>query len=625
MANINKVKAQGAIYDIEDSIARIAAGVVSQINNRVSSIETDLESISESIVSTEYVKVLTLKNTNPIPESSANSINFMSSTTLSNDNQYVVKISIDIPSTKSSKVYWRNSKNGNYNEVGVIPAGSTYFEASGSPTAEVNGFRVNNPTVGAYYTFVVERAVKRPVFDTIYSRLDALEENTDSFSHVDALIYKDRIPSYWFDKSKTPATYEEANTYLDGILEMVPEGKHFIFVTDTHWPKNAQHGNQIIQYVRGKLGVDKVIFGGDILNANDTKYLAKSVMSEYLNECVAAYGTSFLPVWGNHDLNTANDSTAGRLDLDVVSDLFVKHLNGVVQFEDYHNYGGMTGPTVDVITTIVDNKIAAIPSITTELGKTRDQIINDLLKYNKLHYYYDDHKNKVRYIVYNTGCPLNNVVKTFLGVQHNPEGYLQTLWMRDVLLSTPSGYDVIAVAHESVYSGDEHPDDMASSFYMKNMMAMMSALKRKISIKVWIDTSLATLIPTEWMPTGSVQCNFTNAPDVGKVILLCGHWHRDLAGIGSYGSSTGINDFKVPLVEDLTFSSPISVNQSELGEIPVVLTRCDKCWADNDTVDISGTTNEHSFDIVTLTDTDVVFTRVGWAISGTRQRIFTFV
>ncbi len=99
---------------------------------------------------------------------------------------------------------------------------------------------------------------------------------------MDRVYLKENL-SYWIDSPSTVESYEDYG-YLDKKIKSVPDGRSFIFVTDTHWDYSSRKSNYLISYVKKRLGINKVVFGGDAFGANHTKYEAANTLSSYADE-----------------------------------------------------------------------------------------------------------------------------------------------------------------------------------------------------------------------------------------------------------------------------------------------------------------------------------------------------
>lgn len=480
-------------------------------------------------------------------------------------------------------------------------------------TITINGGTALTPADIPFATVLYNSYTERQLPD-LNDKLTALEV-VGTAAVTDGLPYQDMLPAYYFAMQNNPASYADADSYLDGIISTAIDGKHLIFVTDSHQPDNSHISQELMQYVRSKINVERVVFGGDVLNRDSTPYIAYQTMSAYFNKCIAAFGASYLPAFGNHDLNTANtpNADATRMDIGVAADLYTKHLVGYVHFEESKDYGAVTGDNMLIIMrTIVDNKITADPTIPATLGMTRDEIVDAMMKYNRLHYYVDDDVNKTRYIIYNTGAPDNIVVKKILGVESQEEINLQTNWMYETLMSTPTGYDVVVCAHKATYDPNAPSGGTCIGPYTHyNLIGQLSCIKMKARMNSKLTAPQSAAINPDWMSTSTAQLlDFTNAPDVGKIVHLVGHWHYDYALKGYFfRAATGSGgvytcfDYKGETIESG------SVIDESNGVVLIIGTVADKNKTTGN-VQLTGV-DEDAIDIVTLAADTVELKRIG--------------
>ena len=583
-----------------------------------SEVEGRFEDIEDELFGTETI-VDVLKTST----AGSTTFNFALGKSLVANTEYHVKVTISSAVGSNAKMYWRYGGT-NYGQIGQITSGATSFEADSTPTVDATYIRFNNAITDADYTVEISHTVAKNTLDDIRADIASIAQNEEisygSSSTVDGLMYKRILPEYYFEYAENPQSYAAADTYLDGIIRGVADGKHILFTTDCHYPQNSHITHQLQQYVRSKIDISRVLFGGDILDRNETPYLAFQIMSDYLNSCVAAFGANFLPSFGNHDINTANtpDADATRMDVGVAADLYTRHLDGYVNFETTKSYGDVTGNIDTVMGTIVDNAITADATIPTTLGMTRDEIVAALLKYHRLHYYVDDVENKIRYIVYNSGAPDNIVVKTILGTQSTGEIALQINWMFTTLMSTPTNYDIVLCAHETTLNPTAEEDSYINITYMYDIFGQLSCLKTKSAMIARLSSS--SEINQDWMPTSNQVFNFADAPTVGKILVLVGHWHRDYAvkgyffqdATGSSGRYTAY-DYKGVLVD-----SGASISEST-GEILIVGSHADKCYTTSK-IPLTGV-DEDTIDIATLGDGKIELKRIGHSrgITGTED------
>lgn len=417
---------------------------------------------------------------------------------------------------------------------------------------------------------------------------------------ADLFLIRKQLPDYYFGMPENPTDYA-ANDYMNERIKAVPDGKHFVFITDTHWKNNNAHNSTaMMKYVCSKLNIKNVMFGGDILNQETTKYMAAARMAEYMNEVRDAFGNNFFPAQGNHDLNVANlryvlEDNPGlaendvRMSYKVVYQYLVEPIADKVVFEDCSAKLAQTGAT--------------------------GNDLEELEAYCKLHYYHDDDEQKIRYIVVcTTNTDNNGVVNQYFGAMSLQEMYLQYDWIYQTLLDTPDNYDIFVIGHAYVWSGPEAPSGYRP--YMPHEVGialgrMMAGLRYKTNVTVRCATNNALL--NSFYAYGAHTYAFANDSKTHHFVVgISGDKHFDGAYI--LGPATTIENARI--------YDAISKNDKE---VLLTVTLCDaravpeEDYNDYTPTMTAGTVNEQAFDVVTVTnDNRLVYTRFG---SGT-DRIF---
>ena len=435
--------------------------------------------------------------------------------------------------------------------------------------------------------------------DALEDAVDALEEtvesNTDRITALEArpissggtvgmaFALTSLIPSYYFAEPANPADFDDLQ-YLEGKIASVPDGKHFIFVTDTHWGINQKKSIQLIGYVKERLKIDRVIFGGDAITRYDTKYLGYQNLTEYVNASKAMFGDGFMWCMGNHDNNMANATgTEEQLAAYAIPYSQIAKLT-------VNPYVNCYAPTAKV------NEL---------ISNTDDRA--EMMAYFKNCYYFDS--GTTRFIIYNTGTVSNNSnpAYKYFAVGNVAEPMLCLDWLYETLLSTPANYDVVVIGHEVTY-------EYGNTYFTnsnKHVPAMLIGLKNKASTSVWIPTTWDSKL-FNWISSGTHTYDFSTANTVGKIMMLQGHWHKDFSVVAS-GADTTINGTG-------SLDASISVNQSTATEIPIITTTCDAMPQPAEAGRTADTITEQAFDIITIAENKVYFTRVG----GYSDRVVTF-
>lgn len=398
-----------------------------------------------------------------------------------------------------------------------------------------------------------------------------------------ALILREKlIPPYYLSTVENPTSYDDIE-YLEAKIKNVPSGKHYIFVTDPHWPSNRKNSPALISYIMNRLDIDTVIMGGDILDRSDTKYKGAAELLSYTAIMKSAIGKKYFPVLGNHDINTANTGgyTPEQLEpLIIPYDIVLKNI-----FPPY----------------IEPDEATKLDS----LGLDKETIL-DLHAYMKCHYHYDDFKNKIRYINIVTGTTNPGNPKTIFGLSNYSELLLQFDWLYDVLMNIPDGFDVVLCGHALVSWGStaSAESDQVKS-YALYVMQMLSALKTKGACTVTNDKDNAKL--NLYFSAGDHNYDFSNAPNVGTILALGGDTHWDCQCVCHNKSGTYISE----TISDSTVYQDDSVI--------AIVTQTDsqgkssysgKDYAEKVHKMTSGTVSEQCFDIVTIGD-GITFTRIG--------------
>ena len=173
-------------------------------------------------------------------------------------------------------------------------------------------------------------------------------------------------------------------------------------------------------------------------------------------------------------------------------------------------------------------------------------------------------------------------------------------------MSVPSDYDVVLCGHAIVTWGStaSAESDQVKSYCLK-ICEMLSALKTKGSCTVNNDKTNAYL--TRYYASGNHDYDFSNANDIGTIVVLGGDTHWDCQCVchnksGVYISETISdnmmyqNDSVIAIVTQTDSQGRSSYSGKDYADKPHIMT--------------VGTITEQCFDIVTIGD-GVTFTRIG--------------
>jgi len=247
--------------------------------------------------------------------------------------------------------------------------------------------------------------------------------------------------------------------------------------------------------------------------------------------------------------------------------------------------------------------------------------VQGLKDYFKTIYYVDDDYGKTRYLIYNTGGG-STAINQYTGVDGSNEDLLILDWAYDVLMSTPEGYNFVACSHIPTgldWDGDT-PGSTPIASSRQSFPSLIAAVKSKRSLTVsYPDIGSLSV----WTGTSSQTFDFANAPDLGVVMIIGGHYHIDSAVIGGFSSTSSLDRshfsgtqaaFNATAYECYQ-SATAAENGHRAYELPIIYTQHD-AYIHND-VEHSypktyGTITEQSFDVVTITPGgNIALTRFG--------------
>lgn len=445
-----------------------------------------------------------------------------------------------------------------------------------------------------------------PLIPLTATMASEVEEMIDQKTQLDTIInptaylMKSQIPNYYFNRNETAQSKHDIG-YLDDKINSIPEGYHFLFVTDTHWNDNAMQSAKLMSYVRDRIGAKVVLFGGDILTAYRTDAIAYRWLCDFVFEFKNIFGSNFLPVVGNHDLNAANPTDPTLLYSDLVP-VFTQGCDKRFHYCDYY-----------------DNRIDAMK---TPKGMSDDAVAR-LKQYFRTCYYVDDVDGGVRYIVYNTGAGdggsgITQYIES--GITGSYEELLVIEWIYNTLITTPSGYNVILCTHTPGDFSWSSPNETILSSTRMKFAAVVAGFKTKSRVTVYLPTNFSDF--SWWGGTRELSFDYSNSPDVGLVVVIGGHTHVDTFGIYGF-SSTTYDSSKIASkqleINGLTAtchqSSDVYDSNKYIHEVPIILTQHDAYINNsgpNSHVMELGTVTEQVFDVVTITpESNIALTRFG--------------
>ena len=398
------------------------------------------------------------------------------------------------------------------------------------------------------------------------------------------------LPEYYTAYPSDPESVD-ADCYIDGKVNSVPDGNSFIFVTDMHWVDNVNNSFPLMLYAYKKLGLNTVVHGGDVVEAyNNDRNKGALELRKWANEMRACFGEKMLPVFGNHDANWAGLSFSKATETDiaetvipysVVESIFLKgYKQNIVQETDEE----------------INTRYAAwLDDITDEADKA------EFVAWCKLHFYYDDVKNKTRHIILNN-VGFSPIFKKYFRAL-DIELRLQYEWLYDVLLDTPDDFNIVVTAHFLV----QYQTNSITLAPALNIMKLLSLAKTNGSAwntyaNGWADNA---------MTYNSKTFTFEGRNRTGKIICLCGHAHWDYACVchtaadGTYKSedyTDGLTIGDDGILCIMTQTDAIRSANYDMSKYPATSVQATMT---------EGTVTEQCFDVVTIADDAVTCTRFG--------------
>lgn len=468
------------------------------------------------------------------------------------------------------------------------------------------------------YTFTV---INKSNAEGIKKKISNLEQEVDKIKNesqnlsvepttlaLGSRLVKSEIPSYWFDEVNSD-NYEKVGTYLDEKIASVPNGKHFIWITDCHYQgditdaDNRKHSAAIIDYVRRKLNIKTVLHGGDVMQERTTALAAAKDWIAFNDDFVGRLGSDFKQVCGDHDHNAKSGTNPEDA---VFTFAFAQKM--------------LTAYNTDnlVFDHIYDEQVKS-------LGWS-DKLMSEYYAYNKMHYYYDDASIGTRFIVLFTGwakTTFDFMAQTIGNSFEDEEGkclYPQMDFLYQALMTLPNGYNVVVCGH-NVLKATPHDDETAYG-------GVLSEVTKPLFVGYWHivanmlrafmnKTTTSKPIPSvDWSRTDgtypSKTYDYTKAHNAGIVFSLGGDLHSDMMC-----KSNAIDNYFYDEPLNLPNGGSYKVGTQMLHIVSIsdgtdrgyYLSYPDKLPLAPPAT--SGTINEQAFDIFTLAEDGIYITRIG--------------
>ena len=288
------------------------------------------------------------------------------------------------------------------------------------------------------------------------------------------------IPSYWLEELQKGA--QEINTAL---MEVGWNKSAFLFYTDSHWNYNSQQSPLLLKYLYDHTGINRTIFGGDIVTNEGSDYETMSYLWDWRNKIRQL--PNHHSVVGNHDDgNTTN------------------HL-----FDEDYVYGYLLAP----------------------------EETPDIVRGEKgLYYYIDSPSEKTRYLFLDTA---------FQEIYFYPD---QVQFLIDSLSSVAENWHIVVIAHRwyDVDYSNEYAADYSLSYVGKLVLNVLDAYNQRqsgvVRSRMNLTDNAVSNIPynfkdckgkVEFCIGGHIHRDFDGSSNAGIPVIL--------VETDSYNTRSGLN------------------------------------------------------------------------------------
>lgn len=370
---------------------------------------------------------------------------------------------------------------------------------------------------------------------------------------------------------------------IDAKAAKIPQGSSLIFITDSHWNKNAGHSTEQMKYLCGLTGIETVLFGGDSYDWGNDKNDALRQLKLYAGDCVEAFGDGFHYVIGNHD---ANSWPVGKGRCTVEEGLIPDSV--IFKVTQAH-----------IADKVVYDQVG-IRTVQDYAFDSEDQR-KEAMAWMKMHWYRDLPSQKIRIIALETGNR-GYTARTFAN-SAECLFLVQTDFVAKALMSMPEGYNAVIVGHQmGFYKGEKKLGTDISG--LRQMMEVVSAYGTSSEVTVspkGVSLSKYPMMKAYWGAAKTHNYDFTSVANPGKVILLGGHFHCDMFWLAS-PSAEGVNVEQIEPKKNKTIKK---------GQVLCFWVNRDVARGKKGPVMQKGTPSEQSFMVLTFGKDNVTMTRFG--------------
>ena len=428
---------------------------------------------------------------------------------------------------------------------------------------------------------------------------------------------RDNAPLYTNDDAAKAISFDDC-AYLDRMVRKIKKlnsKSSFGWVTDTHWfdaghydETSARKSNELLDYIRKRVGFNKVVFGGDAYNVADTKYKAAAELSAFADDFFSCFGGDGVFCIGNHDCNAARyKQTQDVGDFVPDTEVYARTVAQMNQRKVVYDTGMLSN--IESMRNDSTSRIYALTSDEYEYLKA----------WAKMHYYIDDDKQKIRFIVVESNDEGITTRITF--GQNGFSGciWLQLDFIREALMSLPENYNVVLVSHYMYHS--------AGGSYGINdgfitACRVLSARKNKTASswkQNYPDTIMDDIMNYDGTPH---NFDFSNCVDCGKIMCLFGHAHINMSFIVQPTNNidtptrTYYEWSSYPYSDSLTISNDAilavcSNSDSYRMDNIEVPTSCPSGTVARTSHDVLNTLEETSFEVISFLEDSINIIKIG--------------
>lgn len=515
----------------------------------------------------------------------------------------------DAEGEPNSKYLTNNARNPIYATL----AGSEHIDLTTS-NASVKGMLFDHP---------INSFAKTAVYTTASSTKE--EFTSLGLTKAQRLV----VANYIYGENteyKLPELNKLWSEYMIDKVESVPEGRSFIYITDTH-SGNSYYSTTLIDYAKKALGINTVIFGGDPFNVSDTREGALDQLKTYSEgQFYGTFGSNALYTVGNHDSNYPKIQILGNTSSYNKEEYLISDTD---LFDA--TVGHQTGIVFD------KNAIAAAEDLTYSDNAlyTAEEMKTQMEAAMKMHYYYDDAENKIRYIILDTGDNGLSQTMTLGGATYFYMLYTQLGWLSEVLEDVANNhpeYDVVVSGHEFSWAYKGSTETNIETLVHRILCDYRSGASSTLTFSANGNENMAKLCASSKNATNSganvtLKYDFTarkSASSQGTIFTVGGHWHLDasLLHVVDGNGTNKIIDLSVAGNETTDLSKGVLRLQTMADNVSGV--------SDSDKTSLGitrerNTLTEYCFDIITITDDGrIVCTRVGDGANGGEGRSFDY-